>query len=251
MEEFFDGDMGFTDLAYGKSPDNTNVRFYVKSVENKLLSWGGDVMEEVVNADGTVGVVRKRIKGAGHPIFEPIEYVELRGPGESKFTIIDTPAHRNGYKHKYARQYAAFKRGEKAHLIGLPLADWPGCNRADADNAAQKDIHTVEQAASAPDGVIPSVLRQRARDYLEASKGLAPLTEMRAALASRDAEMAARDEAMLSMQKQMAEQAAVIARLSSQGQSVTSGNHAGTATVTAPPKRVRNRTRKEPANGEV
>lgn len=192
MHEVFGSERDYTNLAMNpnKADDVLNVRFYLRSVENKLKSWGGDVDEEVVNQDGSVGMIKKRIKGAGMPIFEPIEYVEIKGAGESKFTVIDAPANRNGYTHRFARQYAAFKRGETARAIGLPMSEWPGCNRADADNAAQRDIHTVEQAAAAPDGVIPNSLKQRAKDYLEAAKGQAPMTQMRAELASRDAEIA-------------------------------------------------------------
>lgn len=178
-----------TQLAFGRNqpaPEDAglSVRFYLKSVVNKLKSFGGEIDVEVPNADGTFSVVKKRVKGEGHPVFEDVEYVTIKALGQ-KVEEIDAPAHRNGYRFRFARQYEAFKKGETAKQDGLPISEWPGCTRADADNLAVYGIHTVEQLVAMPDQNLQAVghymaLKQRAKDYLQTAKGLAPINQLRA-----------------------------------------------------------------------
>jgi len=219
MHDIFGSESDYTKMAMNPDPadDSLNVRFYVRSVENKLKSWGGEVEEEVLGPDGAITVVRKRMKGAGYPIFEPVEYCEIKSPGEAKHTVLDAPVlrRRGEYlKRRFARQYAAFKRGETARAVGLPLSEWPGCNRAEAENLAQKDIHTVEQLAALSDAAISGIgpiqgLKQRAKDYLEKAKGQAPLTEMRAAMAQKDAQIAAMQAQIQALAERMAQKPAM------------------------------------------
>lgn len=185
---------GITDinsqLAFGRnnraadSDAGLMVRFYVKSVVNQLKSFGGEIDVEVPNEDGTFSVVKKRVKGAGRPIYENVEYVKIKAIGQ-KVEEIDAPAHRNGYKLRFARQYEAFLKGQDARQEGFPIKDWPGCSPADADNLGVHGIHTVEQLVAMPDQNLQAVgpymaLKQRAKDYLATAKDMAPMNELRA-----------------------------------------------------------------------
>lgn len=172
-------------------------------------------------------------KAQGRPIYRNVEYVSISSPGD-KFNQVDRPA-RQPDKQRFRRQYRAFKENQEDAGSGTPLSKWPLVDAAQVAELKHFNVHTVEQLAMMPDGNIPNVgnishLKRHAVDYLEVAKGNAPLVKMRAELETRDALLAA-------MQRQMDEQAKVIA-------SMNARNLAADAEA-AEPKRGPGRPRKE------
>jgi hypothetical protein len=146
----------------------------------------------------------------GRPIFKSIEYVSISSPGD-KFNGIDRPATLKD-KRRFKRQYQAFKENQGDILTGTPLAHWPLMDAAQVEELKYFNIRTVEQLAAMPDGNIPNVgnishLKKHAVDYLAVAKGNAPTIQLRA-------ELEKRDNMLEAMQRQMAEQAKELARLS-------------------------------------
>lgn len=138
---------------------------------------------------------------AGRPIFDDVEYVEIRVPGDQT-NRVHRPA-REQDKTDHAGAYAAFKAGHDAPTEGMPLREWPGCTRGEVEMLSHFRIRTVEELASIHDGNAQQVgpilaLRQRARDYVEAAKRAAPVDQMRA-------ELLARDERISALTQQVAE----------------------------------------------
>lgn len=131
----------------------------------------------------------------GRPIFREVEYVEIMVPGD-KSSIVKR-ALRDTDKKRFRRQYAAWKEtGNDAALIGMPLAQWPQVTKAQVEELRYFGVHTVEQLAGVSDGNIRNIgpvmeLRQRARDYVEAAKGNAPLGQLRAELEEKNHQLEA------------------------------------------------------------
>lgn len=129
----------------------------------------------------------------GHPVFIDVEHIEKMVPGD-KTTRVHRPV-REQDKREHAGAYAAFRSGQEAPLNGLPLREWPGCTRGEAEMLGHFKIRTVEELASVNDGNAQQVgpilaLRQRARDYLAQAANAAPMEKMRSELQARDMEIA-------------------------------------------------------------
>lgn len=147
---------------------------------------------------------------AGRPIFRNVEYVYIAKPGD-KLDVHDQPA-TNRDRWRFRKQYEAFKRGQGNEVIGTPLSKWTSIDVGQVEELKYFNVVTVEQLALLPDGNIPNVgnishLKKMAVDYLEAAKGEAVHTKLRAELEKRDSLLDA-------MQKQMTQQAELIAKLS-------------------------------------
>lgn len=136
----------------------------------------------------------------GRPIFDERTMISIAVPGQSD--IVKRPAHELDF-HRFPKLYEAFKAGHTAAESGTPLSAWPTVSVAQVAELGARNVRTVEQLAEMSDVDAQKFmglnsLRQRAKDFLEAAKGNAPLTAMRAELESRDAKIAV-------MESQMAE----------------------------------------------
>lgn len=182
----------------------------------------------------------------GRPIYRDVEYVTISPPGE-RFNVPDKRA--TDYdRRRFRRQYAAFKSGQGETLHGTPLSKWPLMSAAQVEELKYFHVRTVEALATMPDGNIPNVgnishLKKLAVDYLEIAKGQAPAIQLRA-------ELEKRDETLGALQRQMAEQAAVIARLTARSEAEDATSEPAQAEQgSSAPKRIRNR--KAVPNGDV
>jgi hypothetical protein len=169
---------GFTQLAM---PDqNTghglHARFFMHPVQDKAAS-----LE------------------AGRPIFEEVPYIVIRIPGDKTSEIKrpirfgDTTAHDNN---KFAREYEAFKLGNEQSLLGTPLSEWGAITRSQVKEMEHFHIRTVEQLSEMPDSTLGNFrgitsIREKARNYIAAAKGEAPMLKMQEELAERDVAMKA------------------------------------------------------------
>lgn len=137
---------------------------------------------------------------AGRPVFDERVMIQIAVPGQ--VDCLRRPAWEADYQ-RFPKHWAMFKAGASEAETGTPLKAWPGITLGQIAELATRNVRTVEQLASMADidttKFMGSVaLRQAARDFIEAAKGNAPLTAMRAELMERDAKIAA-------MEAQMAE----------------------------------------------
>lgn len=181
-----EADLAVTQMAFaqggqfGPRPGDENllVKFYLHPKQNKTKS-----------------------VEAGRPIYEDVEYVHIMVPGD-KDNIVERPA-RDSDRQRFPRQYEAFKRGEGDALVGTPLAMWPAIARSQVEELAFFNVKTVEQLAALSDTQIQKFmgmreLRTKAKLWLDAAAGNAPIEKLQA-------EIEERDNVIATMQKQMAD----------------------------------------------
>jgi hypothetical protein len=121
---------------------------------------------------------------AGRPIFDDVPYVHIWIAGQKD------EVHRPVYaqdKIDYPREWAAFEgQRDQAAASGTPLGMLPGITASLVEEAAYFKVRTIEDLANMPEtnagslGMGWPAVRQRARDYIEAAKGAAPIAQVRA-----------------------------------------------------------------------
>ena len=124
----------------------------------------------------------------GRPIFKDVEWVHISIPG-SKDNVVVRPVRYKGPRNdvdRFPRHYAAFKNRVEgdAQQPGTRLEEWPLLTRGQVEELKFFNIKTVEQLAGAADGVGQNFmnfhsLKQKAKDFLEAAAGNAPLAAIR------------------------------------------------------------------------
>lgn len=135
----------------------------------------------------------------GRPIFDEKEYVTIMVPGERDVV------HRKAWERDFQRfplQYAAFKnkRNQDAES-GTPLKLLTWLTAAQVKELEFFNCYSVEQLANLTDSAASKfmgiqALKQRAKDFLVASKEAAPLTTIRAEIDKKDQELAAANKAL-------------------------------------------------------
>lgn len=184
--------------------DGLYVRFFQEKVFNELKSRGG-----IVNEDKDGRLVQTHVKGAGRPIYDLVDFIEIRIPGD-KTQNVKCEA-RADHKRRFPEQWREYARNKTAagtESSGTPLEMF--VNQARAEELRFFNIRTVEQLANLSDsnlgaiGMDARALRTKAQEFLAAADkskdgGKAALLEMNA-----------KQEAL---EKQIAAQAAQIAEL--------------------------------------
>lgn len=188
------------------------VRFYLRPVQNKLKTEGGEIpvlgpldprlkkLQADADAKGYKVEVdlsdpknkRAVVTGAGRPIFDSVEYVEIRIPDKvDKFNLVDRPAKKRD-RLRFRRQYEAFKAATAEEFSGTPLSKWPLISGTQVEelrylkiDGEPHPVRTVEQLADFPEEFLPylgslGALKKRAGDYIAHAKGQAPALQMRA-----------------------------------------------------------------------
>jgi hypothetical protein len=146
----------------------------------------------------------------GRPIYYDREYIEIVVPGD-KDTTVNRPI-RPGDAQRFPRQYTSFKAGEVDAQVGTPLSAWPMITRAQVEEMKYFKIYTVEQLAGLSDNLAQKFmginrLKQKAKDYIEASKGSAATDQLREEIEGKDARIMALEQAVQEL-RAMAEAAA-------------------------------------------
>lgn len=209
------------------------VRFYLRPVLNRLKSEGGEFpiqglhdpklkayQADAARAGYTVEVdVSNRldkkaiITGAGRPIYDSVEYIELRIPDKlDKFTTKDQPAKERD-RRRFRKQYEAFKAATREASRGTPLSAWPLISATQVAelqflkiDGQPHPVRTIEELAEFPEDFLPYLgpelgkLKQKAQDFLAQAKGQAPMVTLRSELESRDAEIAELRRMILGLQ---------------------------------------------------
>lgn len=160
------------------------VRFYVTPMKNE---------------------VRSSLEG--RPIFEDTEFIEIKIPG-NRDHVIDRPV-RDEDKERFPVHYSRFKaRVSEQHVEGTLLSAWPLLTRAQVEEFKFFNVHTVEQLATIADSDLLKFpggqgFKAKAKAYLAAAAGDAPVQRMQAALEEKDAKIAALEDAINEIRKQM------------------------------------------------
>lgn len=119
----------------------------------------------------------------GRPIYDDVPFVKIMIPGD-KDNIVHR-AVRASDKQRWPRQWQAFEMNMEQPLEGTPLAEWAGISRAQVEELAHFGIKTVEQLAQMADSNTQKFmglvrLKQRAIEYIDATKSDAPFQKIRA-----------------------------------------------------------------------
>lgn len=145
---------------------------------------------------------------AGRPIYTEVEWIKIMVPGDR-----DTEEHpvTDRDRARFARAYAAWKATGAEGVVGTPLEAWPQVTRSQVEELKFFKIHTVEQLATVPDAVGQKFmgindLKKKAADFLAAAAGEAPVLKLQA-------ELAKRDEEIVTLQKSLKEQGDKIEQL--------------------------------------
>lgn len=141
------------------------VKYYIKSVADKKLS-----------------------SQEGRPMFKELEYIDIRVPGQRDGVARPATARD---KSRFPAHYQAFKNRMEMPVDGTPLSEWPAISRSMADQLSFQNIKTVEQLADLNDNLMGTVqgmigFKQKAKDWLEATKDDAILSKLRDELNLRD-----------------------------------------------------------------
>jgi hypothetical protein len=145
----------------------------------------------------------------GRPIFDDVDMIEIRVRG-TKDNIVQRPV-RADDKQRFRDAWRAHQDGEKAVQSGTPLAQWPVMSTSQVEEMKYLGFVTVEQIAEANDGVVSGIaglqtLKNKAKAFIEFSKGAAPIEQLQNKLA----ESANETE---TLRRQLAETQAALSKL--------------------------------------
>ena len=129
---------------------------------------------------------------AGRPIFDEIDLIKIMFPGQ-RDTVVSMVD--ENYKHRFAAQWDRYQRGLDQNTSGTPLSQLGWMSMSQIAEYKALNCHTVEQLVGMPDSVSQRFMgyhavKQRAQQYLDMAKGLAPLTAMEEKLQKRDEQIA-------------------------------------------------------------
>ena len=109
----------------------------------------------------------------GRPMYKDKLFIEIKLPG-NKDEVRKRPATEMDIA-RFRRVYKQFiENNEESDVIGTPLSEWPGVNRAQVEEMKYMNVHTVEQLVAMSDANAQgfmgiAALREKAKAYLAAS----------------------------------------------------------------------------------
>ncbi len=139
-------------------------------------------------------------KEAGRPIFNDVVWIDIQVPG-NKNTTVQRVA-RDSDKERFAKHFEAFEQhGTEECVSGTPLDASPVLSRSQCQELRFFNVRTVEQLANMPDNEAQkfmgiALLRTKAKLFLEAAAGGAPMEALQDAMEEKDNELNALREAM-------------------------------------------------------
>jgi hypothetical protein len=135
-------------------------------------------------------VVKNEVKSteAGRPIFDEVDLVKIITPGSRDSFVGDATEQ---YQHRFPQQWARYKAGKSQEMSGTPLNQLPWLGVGQIAEFNGVGCHTVEQLVGMPDSISQKfmghhAIKQRAQQYLVASKAEAPTLKMESELKKRD-----------------------------------------------------------------
>lgn len=112
-------------------------------------------------------------KVEGRQIFEDVEYVSIRIPGD-KTTQVERPV-REEDRERFRSRYESFKNRETQKVEGTPIGMLPGLTPAEIENWQARGFETLEQISGMTEQAITRSglgardIVNRAKKYLEGS----------------------------------------------------------------------------------
>lgn len=167
------------------------VEFYMDAIRDSNAS-DGWVEEHFDYA--TQQMKQTRHQGAGRDIFRDAEFIEIRIPMNLK--EVRRRQVRESDKKRWPVQYAAFKQGLAAPLMGTPIDKLPFLTKAQVLEFQAMGLRTAENVRDISDSDGQKLmgfqqLRRRVADFLAAAEGNAPLASIRSELETAQAEIVA------------------------------------------------------------
>jgi len=110
-----------------------------------------------------------KTKESGRPVFEDIEIIEIRIPGDDK-TIIKTIVS-DEHRERFPDEYDAFKENAVFSDSGTPLEHWPAVTKSQVAALKHNHIMNVEDLANLSDANVANImggneLKQKAKAFL-------------------------------------------------------------------------------------
>lgn len=122
----------------------------------------------------------------GRPIFVDTDMIEIRVRGDRNNIVIHPV--REDEKRRFRDAWRDYKDGAEQKLTGTPLSQWPVMSVSMVEELRFLGYFTVEQLSEANDAAcskVPGLLtmKNRAKGFLEMSKGNSPVEQLQADLA--------------------------------------------------------------------
>ena len=129
---------------------------------------------------------------AGRAVYEEVDYIRIHVPGD-KLSVVERPVSEQD-AYRFQERYNKWKSGQAEAVSGTPLSALPNMTPAKVEEYKYFKIITVEQLAEASDNLGQKFMsfqqdKQRAKAFIEATKGNAPIEKMNEELQKRDAEI--------------------------------------------------------------
>jgi hypothetical protein len=162
----YDHDKTYEDGKQFSDDDKLYVKFEVRAVRNEFKS-----------------------NQEGRPIFYDQEYIQIIVPGSRDISTFPLDDH---YKGRFRKAYDKWKANTEATTIdGTLLSELPWLSKSQIAELNYSNIHTVEQLANLSDANALKFMgnhsmRERAKNYLAAAAGEAPMLKLQAELEQRD-----------------------------------------------------------------
>ena len=134
----------------------------------------------------------------GRPVHKEVETITIIVPGD-RDTIVRQV--RESDREQFATQYAAFKNKQEQPVMGTMLSSLPFLTKAQVADLYAANVRTAEQLANMSDVLAQKFmgmhnLRKRAKDFLDAAAGNAPIERMNKELEVRDNTIAVLQKAL-------------------------------------------------------
>ena len=137
----------------------------------------------------------QKSREAGRPVFYDHDYIQIIIPGSREVSSFPMDEQ---YERRFRKRYAEWKASENGQIKidGTLLSELTWMTKSQIAELNYSNVFTVEQLANIPDVLARSFmgaqqLKDRAKRYLEAAAGEAPLLKMQAELEQRDQKIAA------------------------------------------------------------
>lgn len=131
-------------------------------------------------------------RDAGRAIYEERDFIRIHVPGDKTSVVYRQVTEMD--IQRFQQRYNKWKSGQSEAVVGTPLTALPGMTPAKVEEYKFFKIVTIEQLADANDQLGQKFMsfqgdKQRAKQFIEATKGNAPIERMNEELQKRDAEI--------------------------------------------------------------
>lgn len=145
-------------------------------------------------------------KQEARPVFDDTEYIHIIVPGSRDVNIFPLD---DSYKARFRERYEKWKsQGDVELSSGTILAEVPWLSKSQIAELNYSNIRTIEQLAGMSDVLAQKFmgnneLRMRAKRYLEAAAGAAPMLKMEQELKERDSKIEVLTQSLEAMKVQL------------------------------------------------